>query len=196
MSPRIVKIGICYEGNRDIEPILIIISRILQSIGYQFVIQRKISPRTGLLGLIKTYTKLFFESKSPVELGIYLTDQDKQEKNVKNRVAHEIAKVNPTYLEFSVIGIPRPHFESWLIKDEGTVKKCLRLNPADPLPKKKLAPKDRLEYLQKNMSRPQTPLFQVYNDLATMMSISFVRRNSTDFNNFCNDLISCCKKIR
>ncbi len=185
-----IKIGIAFEGRRDIKPLEILIDRILKPHYSPYIIKR-LTPHTGLIGYTKLYTKNFFEVGESVDIAIFVTDQDKQSRSVKRTMLKKIDEANPTYKQFSVVGVPDPHFEAWLLADHGFVKSYFSLNATDPFPNISDSPKQTLEYLRNHMENPKPPLFQIYEDLAESVSLNATRT----LKNFASELFSTCRLI-
>lgn len=194
-NPKRIKIGIAFEGNRDIKPLEILIKRILLP-QYQPIFIKSITPHTGLIGYIKVYIKHFFEADNPVDIAVFVTDQDKQNKSVKRIIVKKINEVNVTYRDLSVIGVPTPHFEAWLVADEGQVKYYFSLPGTRPIDIINFSAKLTLEHLQRNMNDPQVPLFQVYKDLANTINLRTISLLRIDFKDFVNQLQTACKRIK
>src|SRR5207302_1742008 len=116
-------------------------------------------------------------------------------KSVRKKLQQEINKVNQIHNDFSVIGVPDPHFEAWLLADEGYVKSYFSLPSTQPLSIIDNSPKDTLEYLQRHMLDPQIPLFQVYEDLASSINLKTTKSTKKDFETFVNHLLSACKRV-
>src|SRR3989338_1104254 len=187
-----IHLGIAYEGELDIEPVQILIERILEPL-CQITIKRKISPHTCIIGYVSSYTTIFFVQDC-VDIAIYLTDQDESSDDRRGQVIEKIRKVNPLYLDFSAIGICDPHFEKWLIVDHNTAKKVFKIeNHSVPLPHNDKTPKYQIATLKNVMKDNQPSLHEVYNSLARELDIDFVRTNCLDFNVFCENLIEVCK---
>jgi len=96
MPTKNLKIGIVYEGNKDLEVVRILISRILDKSGIEFSIIKDIKIGTGIIGFTKLYTRTLFQN-GEVDIVIFLTDQDVPPKidNRRGKIEEEIAKVNP-----------------------------------------------------------------------------------------------------
>jgi hypothetical protein len=185
-----IKIGIAFEGKRDITPLEILIQRILAP-NFNPVILKRRSPYTGLIGYTKLFTKDFFELGDTVDVAVFVTDQDKQKKRVKNTILKIIEGVNPTYKLFSVVGVPDPHFEEWLLTNQGYVKNYFGLEATQPLTIIDNSPKITIEHLQRNMEDPRKPLFNVYTDLAKEANLATSRTLKT----FASELFSVCQTV-
>jgi len=191
-----IKVGVVYEGLRDTDAISILLKRILDSKGIQFEIQKIVPAHTGIIKFVKSYTRQFFLI-DVLDVGIFLTDQDVcvDRDNRRRHVKNEIKAVNPTYLNFSAVGVADPHFEQWLIADQDCVKKVLRLEGSSPLPFPGLKPKLRLEKLRSLMSLPQLTRNELYINLSTELDIQSLKDTCPDFRLFVNELIRACNKI-
>ena len=189
-----LSVGLAYEGERDKEPLLILVEKILGPLGFSYVITRSVTPRTGIIGSVKLYLKVFF-SVERVDIAILVTDQDVA-KGVDDRKKHIrsiIQEVNSTYLNFCAIGVCIPHFEAWLVADQNNLKNIFSFPSEDPLPDCS-SPKRLIEELHKAMPIPKPTLHEVYNHLAEGVDIEILRKISSDFNLFADELIAAAKQ--
>jgi len=190
-----LKLGIAYEGeDRDFIVIDNIIKKILPSnINYQVL--RLVSPRTCILGNVTIYTRLFFCSAESVDLALFFTDQDKDKEGRKDKIRELISRVNPGYIDFSVIGVPDPHLEKWLISDYNAVKRVFGLPGDEKIPGSDLSPKDQIKFLQSLMGKEQLSFYEACENLSHELDIDVVRQRCADFNSFAGELINAIKKL-
>ena len=168
------------------------IERILKLHNIHPIFVKSFTPRTGLIGYAKILAEAFFETGETVDVAVFLTDQDKQKKRVGKTIQKLISKAKPYYTDVSAIGVPDPHFEAWLIADDGYVKSYFLLPSTESLPMPDLEPKERLEYLQRNMAIPKKPIFQVYEELASSINLDILMARR-DFKTFVDQLLAACK---
>lgn len=193
-----IQLGIAYEGELDIEPIEVLIKKVISDPSIELQIKKKVSPRTGIIGFVSSYTKIFFLDEG-VDIAIYLTDQDvsKTIDDRKNSIVEKIKEVNPAYDELSVVGVCNPHFEAWLIADENTVKRIFNVEDHSlPLPCKDKLPKEQIANLRNNMRENKLTQRESYLSLAESLDIEKVKGSCPDFKLFCDDLIRTCNYIK
>jgi hypothetical protein len=190
-----IKYGLAFEGKRDIIPLEILIKRILEPYNFVPIFSKEVTPHTGLMGYISLYIKNFFDEGEPIDAAIFVTDQDKQTKNVRTKIRSIISQINRTYYDVSIIGVPDPHFEAWLLADEDFVKSYFTLPNNRNLPNINNSPKNTLEYLVRHMPEPRVPLFQAYEDLANSSNLQTIIASKHDFKRFVDDLISICRLL-
>jgi hypothetical protein len=192
-----IKVGISCEGPRDLRPLITITSKILKEHGLDadFPEALRLMPYTGILGFVKIHTRKMFADGA--DIAVYCTDQDRCEDNITNKVKDEIRKVNPVYVDLSAIGIPEPHFESWLLADENNIKSYFKLDGTKPVPHSSLEPKSRLAKLQDEMPGEKISIYEIAASLAETCDIDRMKVHSKahgqDFNRFYNELSSAIK---
>jgi hypothetical protein len=185
MSNSSLKLGISHENETD----LIVVQELLKRLSSkEYAIQKSFSCGTGIIGSVTIQTRAFFELHK-VDLAIFITDQDLDDaKNIRlNGIIEGISKVNPLYVETSVIVLCNPHIEKWLISDHNAVKEVFNLPRNEPLPNKELPPKDLLNHIRRNQIQLLAK-HDAYAELARKMNIQTVRKNCPDFDLFCKNL--------
>jgi hypothetical protein len=84
------------------------------------------------------------------EVGVFCTDLDKsKEEGVdrKDQILKLVGKADPGFVDLSVIAIPNPCFEAWLLVDEDLVKHVFNLKGDKPLPGKGQHPKRQFQLI-------------------------------------------------
>lgn len=191
-----IKYGLAFEGKNDIKPLKILVERILESHKYHPIFEKEATPHTGLAKkYIKIYTRRFFEIGEPIDSAIFVTDQDKNTKKVRSEIRKILSSINRTYYDVSVVGVPDPHFEVWLLADEALIKKYFSIPVNENIPNINNSPKDTLEYLVRHMPDPKVPLFQAYEDLARLSDLQTIISKKSDFKKFVEDLLSICRLL-
>lgn len=188
-----LKLGISYENETDLMVIQELLNRFRSE---KYAIEISIPCKTGIIGFVRIHTKAFFDLHK-VDIAIYITDQDFSDaKETRiNKIKEEIIKVNPLYIENSVIVLCNPHIEKWLVSDHNAVKKVFSLPSEEPLPFASDKPKEQLDNIRKNNQTMQLSKHEAYTELAKAMHIKTVREICPEFNNFCNDLKEKSKGI-
>lgn len=180
----VIKIGVSYEGKRDIEPIKIILEKIFSEFDHTPEIIHNIPARTGIVGFVMSHTKRLFKFGNPVQAAVYLTDKDKQDQSLEARINKEIKKVDYSLPERCAIGVPDPHFEEWLMADKGNISAVFNISIAEIKLLPKYQPKQMLEHLQRNMKKPVKTLKDCYKELAEMINIPSLIQSHSDFKKF------------
>lgn len=185
MSRRL-KIGIAYEGSRDLPVITILIKRILCAVDVEVQIVKAFQARSGIIKYVAAYTRSFFEDAEVVDIAFFVTDQDFSEDPRKEKIIQIIQKINPAYILRSVVALPNPHLEKWLLADQDVVKAVFKLPGDKPLPGNHLNPKDQLEYIRSSVGGSQLAGYEVYEILAKRFDMNKVVLVCSEFESFKN----------
>lgn len=191
----IIKIGISYEGTKDIRPIKIILDKIFAEFKCKPKIIYDIPAGTGIIAFVKSHTKRFFKLSNPVQIAIYLTDKDKQKGKLEEKILAKINEIDKDLNSISAIGIPNPHFEKWLMSDKGNIKSVFRIENKEKIPFSDCPPKQQLELLQRHMQKPSRTLLQCYTNLAELVNIPTLRKSSQEFEKFYKNIKSAIENI-
>lgn len=184
---RKLKIGIAYEGGNDSDVLLVLIGRIVSekqlAIDWDNIVDCK--SYTVILKFLGTYIKKFEQEE--VDLAVFCTDQDREEKSRRKEIRKAVERKSRTFLEKCIIAVPDPHIEDWLLLDDGIVKKKLGINGSCALPYKEKAPKDRFMqlYNESNYLKSQKGLRI---EIAQEMNIDLCASKSPDFLAFIEDV--------
>lgn len=184
---RKLKIGIAYEGGNDSDVLVVLIERIISE--KQLAIDRDnivdCKSYTVILKYLGTYIRKFEQEE--VDLAVFCTDQDGEEKSRRKEIRKAIEKKSLTFLEKCIIAVPDPHIEDWLLLDDGIVKKKLGIDGSSVLPYKEKAPKDRFMqlYNESGYSNSQQDLRV---EIAQEMNIDLCASKSADFSAFIEDV--------
>ncbi len=196
MSDTKVKVGLSCEGkNSDLPVLRILVKRLLDINEIDFEIKKEIPAGSGIIGFARAHTEEFFEEADPVDIGIYLTDQDDPNANRKKQVRDEIIKVNEVLANYTIIGVPDPHIEAWLIADQDLVKNIFGFRGEEKLPKENLKPKDRITYFQRNMTSNSILLYDAYERLANESNLKIIMDRCPEFADFSESLKAVCNSL-
>jgi hypothetical protein len=130
-----IRYALLREGTTD-TALQIIVERFAHNKGIELLFNEALSkPFNGPLGeqKVRIRTRANFDS-SAVDLAFYFTDKDKGEFNKAEKIANAIKSVNESYLLKSVIGVPSPHMEAWLLAGQDCVKHLFSWPGDEPLP--------------------------------------------------------------
>lgn len=189
MGPPVINIGILCEGEADLLVAKIFVTRILDTKSIGCVFDRTHCSRTGIERDVSVHAKVFFKSSKPVKIGIFLTDKDKSS-GKKDRIISDIKQVAPLSVDFSVIGIPDPHIEAWLLADVSLVIKLFSISEKKEHLKCKLTPKNQLLKLRQSMPDPRMTLFEIYEHLAMNSNLKILQDKCQEFKKFNNELLT------
>jgi len=173
------------EGSSDIA-LKTIVERYAQTRGHTLIFNEALSkPFNGPLGeqTVKIRTRNNFDD-STVEMAFYFADRDKGEFNKLESIENAIRSVNELYLAKSIIGIPDPHMEVWLLTDQNAVKAVFGLVGDRPVPHSDVEPKKRLELLSNEFGSDELTPPEARKKLAETLDLGVVERNCPSFNNF------------
>lgn len=173
------------EGSSDIA-LKTIVERYAQTRSVQLIFNEGLSkPFNGPLGeqTVKIRTRSNFDTNA-VEIAFYFADKDKGDFNKLESIQNAVKAVNELYLSRSIIGIPDPHMEVWLLADQNAVKAVFGLAGDQPIPHDDVEPKKRLELLSNEYGSDELTPPEARKKLAEALDLSVVERNCPSFNNF------------
>lgn len=177
--------GILCEGDSDLYTLEIICRRIAEMHGREVRLDSSISePVNGPVSKtnIKAKTRLFMANS--VDFGVYVADFDKGTIDKIRLFKESIEAVNTIWLEGAVIGVPNPHLEEWLIKDEDFIKNELGLNRSSPLPHPTESPKNRMKQLVSQNGPDELTVGEFRRIIAEGMSLDILINKSPSFSAF------------
>lgn len=144
MTSRIhIKVAVAYEGGLDTAYIEVILRRIVELKGFAIseIDLKKVG--TAIVKFVPAYAKVF--NSNGVQLAVFLTDGDDGSNTIR-QIREAVEKGVPALLESTAIGVPEPHIEDWILRDQNAVKAIL-VKPEchdEPLSYADLRPKERL----------------------------------------------------
>ena len=192
-------IGILCEGVYDIEPLKIIISRVIENIDSDVEIKDFIEYLGGgsIINKIESAFVLFFESKPKCTLAVFLSDVDKDRKKygeIVKKVEKYFGKKNSSKI---VIGCPDPTFEQWFFSEEIAVKKVFNLPGEKPLPFKKNCSKNRFKKIYDEESNPDITktIKERYYDVAKSLDLKLLCKKNKTYRKFHYSLIKSIKSL-
>lgn len=175
-----VTVGLSYEGPLD-KPIIHLISRIGLENSVSTEIIHTIRAGSGLLGYVAPHLRQHL-SYTP-DVIIFLTDQDQTKDDLERRVLEKVKNNAPHYSARTVVGVPSPHFEAWLTRDDNLLKSYFALDGSRPIPGNELEPKSMLTSLHRGLT-PARSIFEVYEELAQNIDMNVTAKKSPDFKRF------------
>ncbi|HET7060150.1 MAG TPA: hypothetical protein VFH99_02435 [Candidatus Saccharimonadales bacterium] len=173
------------EGNTDIS-LKIILERHAVSRGCSLIYNEELSkPFNGPLSKValRIRTKKNFDS-GDVDMAFYFADRDKGDYDKLEYIQQEIGAVNGAYLLRSIVGIPDPHMEAWLLADENAVKRVFGIAGEQPVPFANLPPKDRLNALSNKAGDTELTPPIARRKLAKSCNLNLVERRNRSYNQF------------
>lgn len=181
-----LKVGIAYEGGDDGELIATLVRKVIEPFGYTFDYFDPETPGTAIVDFVPSYTKRFVEAG--VDLGIYCTDQDKDNISRRSLITDKIKATDEPFLSKSAIGVPVPHIEAWLLQQDSIVKNLLGLDGSLALPHAELPPKDRLTALYSESEVYMRSRNDLRIDIAEQLDVDACIRQNNDFKHFVEDI--------
>lgn len=174
--------GLLSEGDSDLLSLDIIIRRLGARIGHSFVQNSELSiPVSGPISKTNVRLRTYAFIEANLDLGFYLADDDRGNVDKKQMITENIDHVNSRWVERSVIGIPQPHMEAWLIADQDTIKNYLGISSGKALPHSDQQPKSRLKSLVTEYGEEQLTLGELRKILADTMNIDIVMSRDSSF---------------
>ena len=193
-------IGILCEGVYDIEPLKIIISRVIENIDSDVEVKdfREYLGEGSIINKIEPAFVLFFESKPKCTLAVFLSDVDKDRKRcgeIAKKVEKYFGKNNSSKI---VIGCPNPTFEQWFFSEEIAVKKVFNLPGEKPLHFKKDCPKDRFKkiYNEESNADITKTIKERYCDVAESLDLKLLCKKDKTYRKFHSSLIKSIKLLK
>lgn len=180
-----LKYALIREGSSD-EVLKILVEKYGESKGLKFECSDQHSkPFKGPLAntLLRIRTMDIFDVAN-LDCAFYFTDKDRGDFNKIEKIEEAITSVNSLHLQKSIIGIPDPHMEAWLLADQDNVKAVFRLDGTKPLPYSDLEPKSRLENLCRNSDDTELTPPEARKRLATGADLNKTARSCPSFNSF------------
>lgn len=179
----IIKSGILCEGTSDYSIIgLILLDRLVARSNHKLDMVQSLSvPVNGPITRehVRLRTGMFIAQS--ISVGFYFADQDRCPYDKQLKIKEWIEQKDENWINHSVIAVPKPHMEAWLLADEDTVKHILRLDATKPLPHPKKEPKDRLMMLVKDSSDEGLTASEVRTQLAASMNLDIVISKMPEF---------------
>lgn len=187
-----IKLGIAYEGGLDTAYVRALVERILNEKGFSVVGEPDlVKPDTAIVKYVPAFVENF--RQNGIDLMVFITDID-DEPDRRDKIRDAIKSVDPGLLDFSAIGVPRPHMEQWILADDTVVKNVYGLRATDPLPFGNLKPKQQLMSIHKTSSFEGT-----FDDakvrIAQECNFSIVCSKAPDFNLLHQDISNCLNFI-
>lgn len=175
------------EGTTDIS-LQVLVERHAQARGFELSFDKDLSkPFNGPLSdvAVKIRTRKNF-SQGAMDLAFYFADKDRGEFNKFEHIRDAIKSVDNAYLLKSVIGIPDPHMEAWLLADEDIVKQIFGLPGDEPLPFPELEPqpKSRLQALTSQCGDTELTPPLARSRLAESCNLTTLEQKSASYRQF------------
>jgi len=177
--------GILCEGDSDLYTLEIICRRVAEIHDSEINLISDVSePVNGPVSKanIKAKTRLFIANGA--NFGIYVADLDKGTIDKSRLFKDSIEAVDTLWMEGAVIGVPNPHLEEWLIKDEDFIKNQLDLNRSSPLPHPAESPKNRMKQLVSQNGPDELTVGEFRKIVAEGMNLDTLISKSPSFSAF------------
>ncbi len=131
-----MNIGICVEGQNDIEAIKNLLSKINSTYNIFNDVQYETRFHRGYPHLIRDLHQTLFEfNQLNIELIVILIDNDREERNERLKALTVKCRNSNCNYDFIVIGIAVEALEAWLLADEYALSKIAdRVIPRQPNP--------------------------------------------------------------
>jgi hypothetical protein len=192
-------VGLLYEGSFDDSPSREIINRVISSetVFSSNMVKYKPYPGYGqILTKMSLAKKVFFESTTPVNFAVFLSDVDKYPER-KIEIPKWVRKYHlsvPT--KRIVFGLPDPCFEDWLLAEGNAIKKLLSISGTESIYDQTQNPKQQIEdlYLKYNKD-PTLTLKDLYLKTTKEIDLEYLSRVNPSFNQFYKDLKSLLQKL-
>ena len=184
--------GLLCEGGNDIPALQTLIERVAMLYDADLYLNNNLSqPASGPISkpVIRVRTKLFIANS--LDLGVYVADYDKAKPDRRSLIVKTLQDIDKTWYEKSIIGVPEPHFEEWLLADEDLIKGILNLDHTKPLPFIDRPPRDRLLSLVSSYGDVLT-VGEVRLTIASKANLNTLVGKSPSFSKFTK---SMCKVI-
>jgi len=177
--------GLLCEGDSDLSALSIIIQRLGERLGHDLIISLDQSnPVSGPISKVSVKLRTTAFLQANLDLGFYLADNDKGEIGKLQMIRTNVETVNQAWFNRSVIGIPDPHMEAWLIADQDTVKNYFGIPADQPLPFAGQQPKPRMSSLVSSYGEEQLTVGEFRRILASTMNIEHVIHHDSEFATF------------
>lgn len=181
-----LSIGIRLEGPNDIETVKILLNRIAGDVGIKIeILDENIFPSGGSIEPHLLLTAKVFLRKN-IDIGVYIGDQDKKEKNAKSKFDSILKKESEVYSQMSVVAVANRNLEAWLVADQNNFKKQLKISDSTAPLVSLDDPKECLHvYTSLQPPSEDNPgVKEVMHILSSTLNLSIVKRNSKDFRKF------------
>lgn len=192
--PKEIKIGILYEGKRDVIPLINISKRTINYIiGGDLTIKfEPFSANGSIDGKIKPALTNFFEIKY-CHFGFIVSDLDKGENDPKEKLIRDSCAKNNIKNGSLIYAFPVPEFEQWFFDEENSLKKILGLSGGEPIPFSELDPKERLKKLfklavQKDIVNITENDVDFFFKISEGLNIPFLKSNSKSYKKFFHEI--------
>lgn len=188
-----VNLGICYENSIDLNIVQALITRVLTEISVTPNFINDYPARSGILKSTPTSAAFIFDDDK-ADVGIFITDRDRSKREGFSRraqVEDKLNGANPAYLLRSVIGVPDPHIEKWLLLDDNCLKRIFVLDHTKPIPFSDVEPKLQFHQLVGLPSHTLTR-FEAAKLITEQMDLG-IARGDASLANFSQELIQKTK---
>lgn len=182
---RKIRVGIAYEGGSDSNVLLVWVKRVLAEKGLELEDEPTLlTPGTSILGYISAYVKKFEREK--VDIALFCTDQDKDPDSRRKQIRDKIEKENSIFLDKTIVAVPSPHIEKWLLIQDSIIKNILGIDGAKPLPHKNESPKTCLISLYSESEYAESQQ-RLRLEIAEKMDLNYCAKNDAGFGHFLQD---------
>lgn len=180
-----MKIGICVEGQNDIEAIKTLLSKINST--YDSLSEVNYEPRyhRGYPDLIGHLHQTLFEfNQLNIELIVVLIDNDREKKNKRLKRLIEKCRKSKCNYDFIAPGVAVEALEAWLLADESALSKVAKKTiPCQPSPENIQKPDEVLKQITQSSSIG-IPYHEVLRGIASELDLNIVLRRCKSFKNF------------
>lgn len=180
-----MKIGICVEGQNDIEAIKTLLSKINST--YDSLGEVAYEPRyhRGYPDLIGHLHQTLFEfNQLNIELIVVLIDNDREKNNVRLKRLIEKCRKSKCNYDFVAPGVAVEALEAWLLVDERALSKVAKKTiPCQPSPETMQKPDEILKQIMQSSSMG-IPYHEVLREIASELDLNIALRRCKSFKNF------------
>lgn len=188
---RRLETGFLCEGTSDVSTLKILVERLLGEFGFEMSVVEELSnPTNGPISEKATKLRAKLFADAGIDIALFIADADKIGFSAKHeRIKKWVTEATPFWAEHCIVGIPERNLEAWLLADQDTVKKMLKLDGGKSLPFASMKdPKERLIKLVAEFSDKflLPAMFRV--DIARKANLNTMRNNSNSFRAFSDEL--------
>lgn len=141
-------VGLLFEGSLDREAIKVLTARLIANFAPDKPVKFVFVKADGPIDVkMEPSAVRFFEEEDSCDFAIFLSDVDKDPKNVKRKRINAWIRNYFLKKNKSIIPVfPNPTFEQWFFAEENALKQIFpAMNPTSPIPYSDLKPKERLK---------------------------------------------------